>query len=219
MLLPPSSDLGPHLASYTAKPPSDGLYILDPLIPARSEDDEISPASTTFDAQGRSSPARHVEALLALLHDDRTLINHDLILSHVLSAAQLAQEALWASNGIAGRGLYAEFVDADHLRSVIREAEGAMSYALASLETAGEIDVQWHKSAVSLLKSEVNAGTKDALQAQLVSLASSITQQQDDVAARVLRNLLGRHLQQSGAGVAEAEVWLNFAMSSSEKRE
>lgn len=213
-LLPSAEAMDRQIASTTRLPPNSGLHALDALIPVSQNEPA---ADTSFDFEGRSALARQIEAVLALIQDDRTLVAHRDILSYVLYAAQLAQEALWSREPGCARGMYASTTESEHLQLVIREAEGALSYALASIDATVSIDLAWHKTTVDLLKNGSASEGQDYLQKQIVRLANTVRDDNNDVAARVLRTILARHLQRSGAGVAEGEVWLNFGMSISEK--
>lgn len=194
---------------------------MDPLIPITFDDDEeeeaVTAAALDFDSEGRSSVARLADAALALFRADRSLTFDASLLWLVLASSTLAQDALWSTtSSMRARGMFSTSTTTDYLNSVIREAEGALSYALAKVD---DVPVDWHKRTVQLLKSgEAPQASDDFLQNLLVNLGQWTTNMQDDVTARIFRHVLARHLRQSDAGLAEGEVWLNFAMSVSEKR-
>ena len=217
-LLPSTEALSKQIDAMTSRPPLAGLHLLDPLIPVSPYGRHAESDPASFDAHGRSATARQIEALLALIQDDRTLVSEGQVLTHVLSAAQLAQESIWSSEPGCARGMYAPSTSSEYLHSITQEAKGALSYALASVDSMSTVDLGWHKTAVGLLKDGQTKAGGDYLQCQLATLALTVREKQDDVAARVFRDILSRHLQHSGAGVAEGEVWLNYGMSISEKR-
>lgn len=217
-LLPSTEALNQQLETSTSRPPLAGLHALDSLIPVTTYDQHMDSAPSSFDAHGRSATARQTEALLALIQDDRTLVTEGQVLTHVLSAAQLAQESIWSSEPNCARGMYAPSTNTDYLHTIIQEAKGALSYALASVDSTSTVDLGWHKTAVGLLKDGQNTKGGDCLQNQLATLAATVREKHDDVAARVFRDILSRLLQRFGAGVPEGEVWLNYGMSISEKR-
>lgn len=208
-----------ELSEFTGEPPAEGLAIMDPLIPiAFDEDDEDAISSALdFDTQGRSSIARQADAALALFRADRSLTCDASLLWLVLASSTLAQEALWSSTSpTRARGMFAPSTSAEYLHTLIREAEGALSYALAKVDSVG---IDWHKRTVQLLKSgEAPAASDDFLQNLLVNLGQWTAEMNDDVTARIFRHVVSRHLRQSDAGIPEGEIWLNYAMSVSEKR-
>jgi hypothetical protein len=188
------------------------LSIIDPLVPVS---DSTVDSIGTFDHQGRSQAARYAEAALAILRADRQLAqtSNDLLVM-VLSAAVSAQDTLDVPIG--GRGFYAPSVNRTLLEDLVREVNGALSIALASVDEAG---VKWHESAVAALAARSPTEPQDFLQQLFVSLKSASVENQSAIAPRVLRDVLSRHLRQSGAGEKEAEVWLAFGMSMMERCE
>jgi hypothetical protein len=127
---------------------------------------------------------------------------------------------LLASDGAAipgaSRGLYTPHTPAEHLEQVVRDAEGALSFSLSLVD---EAPLSWHKAAVDQLRAGQLAGDADYLHRLLFDLRSDVVAKTSDVAPRAFREVLARHLRKCGAGEKEGEVWLNYAMQMSEKRE
>lgn len=184
------------------------LPIIEPL--ASITDGESSP--TSFDAQGRSRAARYAEAALAVLRSNRQLAQADnSLLFVILSAATFARDTLDIPTG--GRGFYSSTTDRILLSDYIREVEGTLSFALATVND----DSSWHKSAVAALAFKNPAEPQDFLQRLLVAVKDEVLRTDSDIAARVFRDLLERHLRQSGAEEKDLEVWLAFTMPWMEK--
>lgn len=208
-LLPETAQIQQMVEEYTSRQPNPTLSIVEPLIAGTLVDDD-SPSST-FDAHGRSQAARLSEAALAFIKANRGLAtSNPTLLQTVLSARALAQDSLAVPG--ASRGFLAPNASTESLAAAIREAEGALSFALGSFD---EVDIKWHQETVSLLKA-VAVGKGDLLQQLLAMLVSGIKGAGDDVAARTLRDVLSRHLRQSGGGEKEAEVWLSYGVSKAE---
>jgi len=212
-ILPDTSHIQQLVAEYTSRPPNVTLTIVDPLIPAAAEDEQ-EVLSSAFDAHGRAKAARLAEAAIAYIRSDRSLAStNPTLLQTVMSARALAQDALAVPG--ASRGFLNATIAPSYLEEIIREAEGALSFSLSAFD---EVTTDWHKSSVELVKKgDLTAG--DSLQKLIVTLSQGIKGQADDVAARTLRDVLGRHLRQSGAGEREAEVWLAFGLSKAETSE
>ena len=212
-ILPDASHIQQLVAEYTSRTPDVTLAIVDPLIPAAAGDDQAAPGSA-FDTHGRSKAARLAEAALAYTRSDRSLAStNPTLLQTVMSARALAQDAMAVPG--ASRGFLNNTIAPSYLEDVIREAEGALSFSLSAFD---EATIDWHKSSTDLIK-KGDSTSGDSLQRLLVTLSQGITGQADDVAARSLRDVLGRHLRQSGAGDKEAEVWLAFGLSKAETSE
>ncbi|RSH88769.1 hypothetical protein EHS25_002997 [Saitozyma podzolica] len=190
--------------SCKASSPDITLPIINPLVPCSSE--QVSEPADV-DTAGRSRAARYAEAALALLRADRHLAetNHAL-LQMVLEASILAQDALAVPG--ASRGLFGPSTRSSHLSDFVREAEGTLSYALASVD---DVPLAWHSATAQSFKSTDLADTADFVQKLLWNLAQDVVLDGGDVAARVLGDVLSRQLRQSGAGEKEAEAWLAFA--------
>jgi ubiquinone biosynthesis protein UbiJ len=132
----------------------------------------------------------------------------------VLEASILAQDALAVPG--ASRGLFGPSTRSSHLSDFVREAEGTLSYALASVD---DVPLAWHSATAQSFKSTDLADTADFVQKLLWNLAQDVVLDGGDVAARVLGDVLSRQLRQSGAGEKEAEAWLAFGMSQAERSE
>ncbi|OCF39032.1 hypothetical protein I317_07169 [Kwoniella heveanensis CBS 569] len=208
-LLPPTSDLLDAIAYHASQPSHPSLPILDPLVPYTTEVSPDVSLESEFDIIGRTKAARWAEATVSLLRADRALVNSQPVLLQVaLAAFQLAQDTLAVPGS--SRGLYATTASIVHLTDLVREVEGAMSYALSYVD---EAPVAWHNATVQALKSGTVPAESDLLQKLLAALKEDIVSQGGDISARSFRDVLSRHLRQSGAGEAEGEVWLNYAMS------
>jgi hypothetical protein len=211
-LLPRIPDLLEAIKYHAYRSPDITLPIINPLVTCSSEQPS---GQTDVDTAGRSCAARYAEAALALLRADRHLAetNHAL-LQTVLEASILAQDALAVPR--ASRGLFGPSTQPSHLSDFVREAEGTLSYALASVD---DVPLAWHTATIQSFKSTTVADTADFVQNLLWSLAQDVVLNGGDVAARVLSDVLSRQLRQSGAGEKEAEAWLAYAMSQAERSE
>ncbi|KAK4688698.1 E3 ubiquitin-protein ligase listerin, partial [Tremellales sp. Uapishka_1] len=210
-LLPSLPDLLSFLSRHTSRNPDQSLPLLDPIVPYVPDPDPVITRPSDFDSSGRSQAARYAVAALTLLRSDRKLMESKPDLLRVaLMAMVLAQDALSVPAG--SRGLYSPSMPLEHLAAVVRDAEGVLSY---SLSASDELPVGWHATTVQALKSGSEGG--DFLQSLLTSLQADTKKGDSDVSARIFRDVLGKHLRQSGAGEAEGEVWLNYAMVSSER--
>lgn len=207
MLLPASDELQLLLDEYTTAPANMSLAVVDPLIPCIEND---VPTKTIFDGQGRSRAARLAEAALGLIRGNRHLATNVTLMETVLAARGLAQDALAVPG--ASRGFLDAATPPRVLETIIREAEGALSFLLADFD---EVELKWHTAAVQTMKGDQG----DSLQTLLSNLAARINEPKDDVAARSLRDVLSRHFRQSGAGVKEGEAWLGYAMPQAENSE
>ena len=196
------------MSEITSRTPHSALSISDALIsPSTDVGNEAGPSSG-FDARGRSKAARLAEAALAFIRADRQLASTSPnLLQIVLSARALAQDGLAVPG--ASRGFLNSAITPLYLEEVIREAEGALSFSLSAFD---EVSVDWHKATVELLKKE-DAGKGDFLQKLLVTLVMGVKGTEDDVAARIVRDVLAKHLRQCGAGEKDADIWLAFAMT------
>lgn len=208
-ILPDISHIQDLVSEFTSRPPNPTLSIVDSIIPCPPVDDDASRVPGSFDVHGRSRGARLAEAALALIRSDRQFASSSAtLLQTVLSARALAQDALAVPG--ASRGFFDKSTPVEYLAQVVREAEGALSFSLASLD---DVALDWHKTTSDLItKGQAASGGLDFLQSLLVMLSQRITSAADDAAARTLRDVLGRFLSQSGAGEKEAEVWLNLGM-------
>jgi hypothetical protein len=212
-ILPPPQDLTLAMSSHSSQSADNTLPITDPLVLYNPDYTPSAVKTSNFDVHGRSKAARYAEAVLLILRADRKLVSTEPQLLQIgLKAMVLAQDALAVPG--ASRGLFSPSIRTDTLEGIIRDAEGALSYALASLDDA---PLAWHTATVQTLKSGKAPLESDFLQAILEALRGEIATSGSDVAARVFRDILSRHLRQSGAGEAEAEIWLNYAMQLLEK--
>jgi hypothetical protein len=208
-ILPDTAHIQKAVQEFTSRASDPTLCIVEPIISGSVSDD--SDPSSPFDAHGRSKAARLSEAALGLIKADRSLASSNpTLLQTILSARALAQDALAVPG--ASRGFLAKETEPAYLEGVIREAEGALSFALGAFD---EVEIAWHKTTVDRLK-QAKGGEADFLQDLICMLASGIRASSDDVAARTLRDVLARHLRQSGAGEAEAEVWLAYGLTKAE---
>lgn len=206
--------------AYTRHPVADGLYMLDPLIYLSTARESVQAINTDFDRQGRSTLARQIEAQLALILEDRKRMSSYAQLHSILRCALLAQEALWSRESGCARGLYAPDTEAALLQSVVDDAEGALFYFMRT-EDSEAASVEWHKGIVASIKGDSNPSGRDTasessvitVKTLLQRVAVDLVRTENDVDARVLRTVLSRVLQTDGAGIAEANVWLQYAMS------
>ncbi|TXT13101.1 hypothetical protein VHUM_01502 [Vanrija humicola] len=212
-LLPSSTELLKHLAQHTSQPPHPSLPVIDPLVPCVSETNEQVTRPSDFDVSGRSRAARYAEAGLALLREDRSLVQAFPSLLHVaLSAMVLAEDGI-AIPG-ASRGLYTVDTPVSQLGQVIRDAEGALSFSLAIVD---EAPLAWHKTTVEQLRTGTVPDNADYLQRLLSSVRQDVVAKTSDVAPRIFREVLSRHLRQCDAGEVEGEVWLTYALQMSDR--
>lgn len=214
-LLPAPAIMLSFLERHTSQPPHPTLPVIDPLVPCTTEVEGQTWRDSDFDAAGRSRAARYAEAGLSLLRADRSLVQTLPSLLHVALGAMLLASDGAAIPG-ASRGLYTPHTPAEHLEQVVRDAEGALSFSLSLVD---EAPLSWHKAAVDQLRAGQLAGDADYLHRLLFDLRSDVVAKTSDVAPRAFREVLARHLRKCGAGEKEGEVWLNYAMQMSEKRE
>ena len=213
-ILPETSLIQQLISEFTSRAPNTTLSIVDPLVALSSDSESTYGSSLAFDSRGRSKAARLAEAALAFIRADRQLASTSPnLLQIVLSARALAQDALAVPG--ASRGFLNSAIVTSYLEEVVREAEGALSF---SLSASDEVTIDWHKATIDMLKKE-EKGKGDFLQKFLVTLVLGVNSKEDDVAARTVRDVLEKHLRQSGAGEKEAEVWLAFAMTKADKSE
>ena len=197
------------MSGIISNPAHTHLALLDPLVShlVGRVDDELE-STLPFDRDGRSIAGRYVEATLAFFRSNRSLATEQpLLLRNVLEAATVIRDELSIPG--AGRGLYADTADPEHLTDVIVEAEGALSIGLATL---GEIDTAWHDATIAKLKTGSSAES-DWLQQLLIALKVEIAERHSDISVRVFKDVLSRTLRQSGLETPEATLWLTYAMS------
>ncbi|KAL7422810.1 hypothetical protein Q5752_002106 [Cryptotrichosporon argae] len=200
-LLPPDTEIIATLRRHTARLPDPSLNIVDPLVPCAEDEDRLY--GSNHDAVGRSEAARLAEAVLALTRLDRRFVAaQPTLVLVILYALVLARDHVAVSDS---RGLYATAANPAHVRDVVQDAETALSFALSSVDESA----QWHGAAVEAVKSGKQGG--DWVQDLLVQISQDA---QGDIGWRAFREILSRQIRQSGAGEAEANVWLQFAMSS-----
>ncbi|WVO13469.1 hypothetical protein L204_101086 [Cryptococcus depauperatus] len=208
ILLPPTYELLNDLASHASRAPHPSLPIVDSLIPYIAVNDNSVP-SASFDVFGRSKAAREAEAAVTLLRADRSLAEYEpSLLQAALTMSQIAQDTLAVPTS--SRGLYSQRISANYLTRLIREVEGAMSFALRYVD---EVPPSWHTDTVQALTCGSLSANSDLLQRLLLALKDQVIASGNDVSARSFRDLLSRHLRQVGVGEKECEVWLSFAMS------
>nr|XP_018261516.1 uncharacterized protein I303_05954 [Kwoniella dejecticola CBS 10117]OBR83674.1 hypothetical protein I303_05954 [Kwoniella dejecticola CBS 10117] len=209
VLLPPINQVADQISAHTSQASHPSLPILDPIVPYTIEVVTDHSPESNFDLVGRSQAARWAEAVVALLRADRQLVaTLPALLQVALAAYQLTQDTLSIPGS--SRGLYAQSASLVHLTDLIREVEGALSYALSFVD---EVPSSWHNETVQTLKTGAQPEKADLLQRLLTDLKDDIMATGGDVSARSFRDVLSRHLRQSGAGDKEAEVWLNHGMS------
>lgn len=199
----------PNMQEHLRQAPDITLPIVDSLVSFTHA--TPSTAESSFDSTGRSSTARVAEGIRSLLKAERRIVDdRPELLEIVLHTAVVAKD----THAVPGssRGLFAETVSASHLLEVIRETEGALSYALVAME---DVPLSWHQTTVQMLKT--GSTGEDLLQRILHDLQLRSSGPGGDVSARVFRDVLARHLRQSGAGEVESEIWLSYAMSCAEK--
>nr|KIR46016.1 hypothetical protein I312_04558 [Cryptococcus bacillisporus CA1280] len=209
-LLPEMSNVIQNLAPHTLQPPHPSLPIMDPLIPfvAHGEDD-VDSILPEFDSLGRAQTARYAEAAVALLRADRSLVKDEpALLQMILAVGRLAQDALAVPG--ASRGLFSKETPSTRLTDLVREVEGAVSFALGYVD---EVEPPWHHTTIQALKSGSLPSNSDLLQRLMVALQKGVTVKGNDVDARSFRDVLYKHMRQVGAGVQEGEAWLSYAMS------
>jgi hypothetical protein len=215
-LLPTIASILESVTSHTSRPAHVELPITDPLV-AYAPDDEADKTVKTseYDLQGRSKAARLVEGVARLLRADRQLsTNEPEMLRIVLAARVLVQDAQILPTG--SRGFLAPTTPLEYLEDSVREIDGVMSYALSSID---DTPAAWHKATIALLQTSKSQGSPDWLQKVLLVFADDVRKTSGDVSARALRDVLARHLRQSGAGAAEGEMWLQFATTLMERCE
>jgi hypothetical protein len=213
-LLPPAEEMLSQLAAHTSQPPHPALPVIDPQVPTGGVVEPLSRASD-FDAAGRSRAARYVEAGLALLRVDRSLVT---ALPHLLNVALSAMVLASDASAIPGasRGMYTPEASMAALERVVRDSQGALSFSLSLVD---EAPLAWHKATVEQLKAGKPANNADYLQRLLSDLRAAVAEGTSDVAPRAFFAVLSRHMRGCEAGEAEGEAWLTYAMQMSEKRE
>lgn len=210
-LLPPTTHIIGQISQYCSQIPNITLPIVDPLIPYVSN--SSSATSSIFDIKGRSQAARYAETVLCYSRVDRQMASSQVGLLRIILAAKILAQDASAVPG-ASRRFFSPNVQTDVLSNFIREAEGALSYSLATFD---ESPPSWHESTTGLLRVEPPPVEADFLQCLLSALQLDVVRSKSDVSARVFRDILSRQLRQSGGGEAEADAWLTYAMSKVDK--
>ncbi|ODO06737.1 hypothetical protein I350_04096 [Cryptococcus amylolentus CBS 6273] len=207
-LLPHAEQLLKDLASHASRSPHPTLPLVDALIPFVAPDEDADIDSTDFDLLGRSEVSRYAEAAVALLRANRSLVKTEPVLLQVaLAVGRIAQDALAVPG--ASRGLFSKDTPLTRLEDLVREVEGATSFALGYVD---EVPSSWHAATVQALKSDTLPEGSDLLQRLLTALKRDVVATGGDVSARSFRDVLSRHLRQVGAGEKEGEAWLAYAM-------
>ncbi len=214
-LLPPFSKLESQLSICTSQPPHPSLPIVDTLVPYTESYQSPNTRATEFDSSGRSSLARHIQAILIFLRSDRNLaIEKPELLKIALAGSILAKDAISVPG--CSRGLYSASTPTVYLEDIIRDTEGVLSYTLSKFD---ELQYAMHTAAVQKLRASTDSVGDDFLQTLILTLKDQLVKEGGDVTSRVLRDVLSRVMRQSGAGEKEAEVWLGYAMTLVERGE
>ena len=212
-ILPPLPLITDLINFHASLTPDITLPITDPLIPCMFVDNAVTTQASDFDIRGRSKAARYAEAILYILRADRRLVEtQPNLLRIVLAARTIAQDALAVPG--ASRGIFASTIMADRLVDFVRDTEGALSYALVSID---ETKLAWHTSTIQQLRVATQSSGADFLQLLLLALHNDVVGSGNDIQARVFRDVLSRHLRQAGAGEAEADIWLQYAVANIDK--
>ncbi|KAJ9125190.1 hypothetical protein QFC22_000144 [Naganishia vaughanmartiniae] len=174
-------------------------WVLDSLLPY--ERNPSSQSSVSFDSSGRSNYGRAVEAIICTVHSDIASVKATpSVLLHITLASRLAADAL---DGMGSYGLYSDDIDRHYLKSICRESEQVMSYAISSL--AADLPLSWHQSAMTSMTKDNARG--DTLLGLLYDLATQ--SDAHEVYMRSLRDIIERILR--SADMVIAERWLAFA--------
>jgi hypothetical protein len=209
-LLPPIVTIVDSIMDHVAQNANTTLVILDPLVPY--DTDVVSEAHGKFDIAGRSRAARLAGAVSRILRIDRQLATSEPDMLRISIFARILAQDAQAVPG-ASRAFFAQTTSVSYLEEIVREVDGALSYALMGVD---DTPLGWHKSTIQMLQTKVT-DSADWLQRLLASLSEEVRRTGSDVAARALRDTLARHMRQSGAGEKEAEVWLHFSTTLMEK--
>lgn len=181
-------------------------WVLDALLPY--ERTPSSQNSASFDNYGRSNYGRAVEAIIYSVHSDIASIKESpSLLVHITLASRLAADAL---DGMGSYGIYSDTISRYYLKSICRESEQVISYAISSL--AADLPISWHQSAMTSM-------TKgNALSDTLSGLLYDLATQHDGHEAymRSLRDIIERVLRSTDTVIAER--WLAFASGLNSKR-
>ncbi|WRT68426.1 uncharacterized protein IL334_005402 [Kwoniella shivajii] len=192
VLLPPIETLIDEMSLHTCQPSHPSLPIVDPMI----DYSKVTPDITAdFDLLGRSKAARWAEATVALLRADRQLVaSQPILLQVALAAYQLTKDTLAVPGS--SRGLYSTSASIVHLTDLVREVEGALSYALSFVD---ETPASWHNDIIQMLKSGEVSHDADLLQKLLFAMK--------DGDVRSFRDVLIRHLRQCAPQLALAIIY------------
>lgn len=184
------------------------LSTLDPLARPNGAHRLETP---TYDADGFTTAARLLVALVAFLEVDRTAAR-----THAWGLPQLVLLGLLCEDELQAPGSASAFFESNRfasrsgttqLHSMLHRAVNVSSSILAS--TASSLSDSWHETATqSFLKGVQVAGTSDVL---LTILSTLLRQQGSPYTSRVLSRVLAGILSFSSAGEQDAVKWLRLA--------
>ena len=204
-LLPASSELckasNGHLQAILQKSLSTSPPIVfDDLLPYEAQGNVIGP--TQYDVRGRSTYARRVEALVALLRSDRGIVRESAdILHQLLIMDRLLSDELECRGS--SLGVYASDIPYDYLQKIGAELHDLVSYAVNSL--ASEVQASWHMDTITAFSRGTGANDNSVLTDVFFRIANA--SESDNLSPRVLKQLLARILSLSG-DLAITERWL-----------
>jgi hypothetical protein len=206
-VLPVPAKLDESCRDITNRTLPSELAILDALIPQVTSESGPGQAGTQFDSAGRSSLGRGLEAVIAALTLDRTLVQTSAAhLLHCLTAYYAAADETAVLN--ASRGVYKSDTAQDYLYGIREESDQLISYWIVSV--ARSLPDSWHMAAPTAVLRK-GPPSDDILYA-LQSLASSATES-SDIALRGLRDVLVKLLRATDVDNAVLERWLTLAQS------
>lgn len=206
-LLEASHDLVSHLLkqSLTASP----SIIYDDLLPYHIPNTPLG--QTKYDAEGRSTFARRLEAALAILRSDPSQVrsSYEIFYLLLITGRILEDEEICRGSSL---GMYRSDIPRHYIQAIRSELDDLNSYAINGL--AMDLPAQWHQETMSAIAK----GNMDQSSTLARVIDRLIAQCDTDVMSpRVLRSLLSRVLAISGEQTT-IERWLAFSQSLSDKR-
>lgn len=170
------------------------------MLPYETQEKVTGP--TQYDVRGRSTYARRMEALVALLRADRGVVRDSADVVHQLLVMDrlLSDELDCRGSSL---GVYAPNISHGYVQNIGAEFHDLASYAVNSL--ASEAQASWHMDAITAFSRGTEASDRSVLTEVFFRIANA--SESDNLSPRVLKQLLARVLSLSG-DVAIAERWL-----------
>lgn len=191
---------------YSACPPPLALnFMFDDFLPLEPSTSNIQ--TVEYDSFQRSAEARKIEAILSILHMNRSQARQSSsILRSILITAQLVDDEILVTAG--SRGLFGSSISRSYLQALQRELYEVGLYVLSTLTL--NIDKQWHINTMAAIGKDPMIDRSSVLASTCQALFKASGQ--GDIHPRVLRQTLRRITENSGDPVVN-ERWLAYAQS------